>query len=285
MFLKTFFKFFIYASILIVLGSLIDFKNFSLKIIVPEKVEKTVTSKQAKAGLIKNSEVADIKAKNDFEGDNQDIVDLINEARRAEGLGEIIENKALDLSAMKKAIHMKENNYFDHVSPQGVQPWYFAQKQNYNYKNFGENLAEGYFSAKSVHEGWMNSTGHRENILSEKFKEVGVAILKFQQEGQKSYLIVQHFGTQLTPRDLVVEIVCEEESKEDCEDAEAKADKIEGLIEAQEKIIETAKEEGIGSEDLSRLEENLDDLEDAKGELGDYVKECDVFIKKCDVWK
>jgi uncharacterized protein YkwD len=197
--------------LLVVFLVLVDFKDLSFKTVVPQpeiKIDEKMGS-----GIVKNiQKEKPEKIDENFQGNEQDILTLVNQAREESGAEPLVYNEKLALSALDKAQHMKENEYFDHVSPQGLQPWYFAQKRNYEYKNFGENLAEGFFSAESVHEGWMNSDGHRENILSRKFQEIGVGILDFTENGQKSYLIVQHFGSQLTPEDLVVKTICDKQS-------------------------------------------------------------------------
>ncbi len=285
MILKKTIKNIFYIIIAMSFFLLVDFRDFSLKTVVPEKVEVKI-DEEAGVGMIRNIKIEEQELESeDFVGGNQEIINLVNSARTEVGLPEVQENLKLKLSAMEKAQHMKDNDYFEHISPEGFQPSYFAQKQDYSYKNFGENLASGYFSAESVHEGWMNSPGHRDNILSEKFAEIGVAILDFEENGRKRYLIVQHFGRQLTAEDLVTKIVCDKESKENCEDAEDDEEDLEDLIEKQEDIIKQAKKDGVGKKDLKRLEENLDDLEEAEEEMEDYLEECEEFIEKCDSFK
>jgi uncharacterized protein YkwD len=273
-----------FLFLLVVFLILVDFKDLSFKTVVPQpeiKIDKKMGS-----GIVKNiQKEKPEKIDENFQGNEQDILKLVNQAREESGAEPLAYNEKLALSALDKAQHMKENEYFDHVSPQGLQPWYFAQKRNYEYKNFGENLAEGFFFAESVHEGWMNSDGHRENILSRKFQEIGVGILDFTENGQKSYLIVQHFGSQLTPEDLVVKTVCDKQSKENCEEAEEEEEKMDDLIEEQEDIIKEAKERGVNKKEIDRLEENLEDLEEADDELEDYLDECEKFIEKCDVFE
>ena len=275
-----------FLFLLVVFLILVDFKDLSFKTVVPQpeiKIDKKMGS-----GIVKNIQkekptVEEIDK--NFQGNEQDILILVNQAREESGAEPLVYNEKLALSALDKAQHMKENDYFDHVSPQGLQPWYFAQKRNYEYKNFGENLAEGFFSAESVHEGWMNSEGHRENVLSRKFQEIGVGILDFTENGQKSYLIVQHFGSQLTPEDLVVKTVCDKQSKENCEEAEEEEERMDDLIEEQENAIKEAEKRGVSEKEIDRLEENLKDLEDADDELEDYLEECEKFLKKCDTFE
>ena len=188
-------------------------------------------------------------------------------------------------SALAKALDMKEKDYFEHVSPEGLQPWFFVEQAGYKYKTVGENLAEGYFSAESVHEAWMGSEGHRKNILSGDFNEIGVAVLEIEQDGHKSFISVQHFGKTLQKEDVKVVRVCEKEVKKDCKEAEEKEDEIKDTIKEQEKIIKDAKDDGHSDKDLRDLYENLDDLEDIKDDIKDYLDECEEFIDKCDKWK
>ncbi len=275
-------KLFIYTILGIIFLISVDFRDLSFKTVTPKPQNQIKINENIGAGVVKNIENFDLLTGKFFEGNEQNIVDLVNQARKKAGIEELKINEKLSLSAMEKAQHMKKNDYFEHVSPQGLNPWYFAEKQDYHYKSFGENLAEGYFSAESVHEGWMNSPGHRENVLSVNFKEIGVAILEIEKGGQRSYLAVQHFGSRLTAQDLKTEIICDKKSKKNCEEAEREEKKIKNLIKEQKNIIEEAKKNGAGDKDLNRLESNLEDLEKAKDDLEDYLEECEKFIKKCD---
>ena len=220
-----------------------------------------------------------------FSGGEEEIITLVNQARGEAGMGNLSRNEKLSRSALAKALDMKNKNYFQHVSPEGIQPWFFAEKESYQYKSFGENLAEGFFSAEEVHLAWMNSPGHRENILSESFSEVGVGIVDFEQNGMKSYLIVQHFGQQLSAEELVPQVVCKEKSRLDCLDGEKKLKEVRRAIEDQEEIIDDAEDAGASDEDLEDAEENLDKLKDIKDELKEYLARCEEFIAGCDHWE
>lgn len=220
-----------------------------------------------------------------FQGGEAEIIALVNQARKENGLGELVKNEKLSRSAQAKALDMKNKNYFQHVSPEGVQPWFFAEEEKYQYKSFGENLAEGFFSADEVHVAWMNSPGHRENILSVNFSEMGVGLVDFEQNGMKSYLVVQHFGTQLTAQDLIPRTVCQKQSKKDCSDGEKKMEEIKDTIEKQEKIIEKAEEAGATEKDLEEVNDNLEKLKKIKKELKEYLAKCEEFIEGCDQWE
>lgn len=103
------------------------------------------------------------------------IANEINAARRANGLGEVRLNGALNKAATAKAKHMAENNYFAHVSPSGIQDWDFVKQSGYRYRAIGANLAKGDFgNSKSLVDAWMNSPGHRANILTSFGQEIGI---------------------------------------------------------------------------------------------------------------
>jgi hypothetical protein len=101
-------------------------------------------------------------------------------------------------AARRKASDMLEKNYWAHFAPDGsTSPWGFIRQAGYNYQFAGENLAKGFTDSSSVVTAWMNSETHRANILSEKYKEIGFAIVPGTLQGEETVLIVQMFGTAL----------------------------------------------------------------------------------------
>jgi len=109
------------------------------------------------------------------------------------------ENANLDKAAAAKANDMFLNHYFEHVSPTGVDPGKLVQGYGYDYIVAGENLILGNFSSeKEVVQDWMNSPGHRANILNNRYTEVGVAIIKGNYKGQTVWIGVQEFGLPLS---------------------------------------------------------------------------------------
>jgi len=279
---KKILKILILLAVLVVLYLVIDFSNFELK---SSKKLAPVKESYEDNGIIRNESKENDSYKRDFKGTEDEIIALANQARFKEELPELERNEKLMVSAMAKAQDMKDQNYFEHVSPDGLQPWFFAEEVDYEYKTFGENLAEGFFSAEEVHEGWMNSEGHRKNILSKDFKEVGIAILDFEQNGLKSYLVVQHFGAQFKKTDLEPKIICERKSRNQCRSAEKKMDEVKDTIDEQEKIIKDAKKQGATEESIKEAENNLDKLKEIKKDLKKYLKECEDFLDKCEEWK
>lgn len=105
------------------------------------------------------------------------------------------ENAKLDAAAEIKLKDMFAKQYFEHVSPSGVGPGDLADKVGYDYILSGENLALGSFDGdKDLVTAWMNSPGHRANILNNKYTEIGVAVGKGIFEGHETWLAVQEFG-------------------------------------------------------------------------------------------
>jgi len=109
------------------------------------------------------------------------------------------ENAKLDAAASAKANDMFLKQYFEHISPSGVGPGDLAQKYGYDYIVEGENLILGNFSSeKEVVQDWMNSPGHRANILNNRYTEIGVAMVKGTYKGETVWIGVQEFGLPLS---------------------------------------------------------------------------------------
>jgi len=111
----------------------------------------------------------------------------------------LIENEKLYLAAKAKADDMFKNQYFDHVSPSGVNPGELVKSFDYDYIITGENLILGNFSSEAeVVQAWMNSPGHRANILNNRFVDIGVAVVKGTYQGQVTWIGVQEFSLPLS---------------------------------------------------------------------------------------
>ena len=119
-----------------------------------------------------------------------------NVARAKNKLTELKENKILNLSAEKKLKDIIENQYFEHISPDGVGVDKLSEEVGYEYILIGENLAMGGFKdEKALVDAWMGSFGHRKNILKSNYSELGVAVSKGVFKGEEVWIAVQHFGT------------------------------------------------------------------------------------------
>lgn len=123
------------------------------------------------------------------------IISLTNTQRTRNELGTLKENDLLTKSAQAKLEDMFANNYWDHISPDGKKPWDFIAENNYRYTYAGENLAKGFIDSGSTIEAWMNSQSHKDNILSARYSEIGVAVGSGKIDGKPTTLVVQMFGT------------------------------------------------------------------------------------------
>jgi hypothetical protein len=125
----------------------------------------------------------------------EDLVNLTNEKRAANGLPLLTYSPVLTQAAASKGQDMFSYNYWSHVSPLGVDPWTWIRQAGYTYQFAGENLAKDFVDSASVVEAWMNSPTHRDNVLSDRFKEVGIAVLDGNLSGYQTTLVVQMFAT------------------------------------------------------------------------------------------
>jgi len=123
------------------------------------------------------------------------IVDLTNEERAGDALGTLRRSAVLDEAARMKAEHMAKNQYFAHYSPDGVSPWFWFGRANYNYVHAGENLAIHFTDSGEVVQAWMDSPTHRANILNGNYSEIGVGTAEGTYEGFATVFVVQLFGT------------------------------------------------------------------------------------------
>lgn len=130
----------------------------------------------------------------------QGVINFTNTTRVENGnLSILTENQALDRDAQIKLEDMVTKQYFEHVSPAGVGPPDLAKTVGYAYVLVGENLALGDFSSdEDLVTAWMNSPGHRANILNTHFQEIGVAVGKGVYEGHNTWIAVQSFGMPLS---------------------------------------------------------------------------------------
>ena len=123
------------------------------------------------------------------------ILNLTNEYRKQNGLNELKVNPLLNEIAKEKASDMLSKKYFAHNSPDGLTPWYWFIKNNYNYKYAGENLAIDFVDSSQVVNAWLNSPSHRANLLNQNYQEIGVAVTSGNLDGYETILVVQVFGT------------------------------------------------------------------------------------------
>lgn len=125
------------------------------------------------------------------------IVSLTNETRHNLALPELTVDSKLSQAAQAKAEDMFLNGYFAHTSPSGTTPWYWFRTFGYDYRSAGENLAAHFTEAEDVEAGWMASPTHRENIVSDRYNEIGVGVAQGVFEDYQTTFVVQMFGYEL----------------------------------------------------------------------------------------
>ena len=123
------------------------------------------------------------------------LVDLTNGERSGEALTTLKRSPVLDRAAQLKAEDMAGKGYFAHESPEGRTPWYWFKQVGYGYTYAGENLAINFSDSINVVDAWMNSPGHRANIMKSEYREIGIGIAKGNYKGASTIFVVQLFGT------------------------------------------------------------------------------------------
>ena len=134
-------------------------------------------------GTSNNSNSENKNTNSELTEDEKEVFELINEKRKANGLTALKINDDLQNVARIKAQDMVDNNYFSHTSPTYGSPFNMIKKFGITYKTAGENIA-GNSTNKGAVEAWMNSEGHKANILSSNYNYTGVAVVKSQKYGK-----------------------------------------------------------------------------------------------------
>ncbi|MBU8855140.1 hypothetical protein C2I27_21030 [Priestia megaterium] len=146
------------------------------------------TQQNTKAQQSENTDKAEqTKDASQFE---QKVVDLVNQEREKQGLKPLTLNKELSDVARTKSKDMMDKGYFDHNSPTYGSPFDMMKQFGIEYTTAGENIAKGQQSPEDVMNAWMNSDGHRKNILNPDFTEIGVGYVK----GDTTYWTQQFIG-------------------------------------------------------------------------------------------
>ncbi len=122
------------------------------------------------------------------------IIQLTNAERKKAGLNELKVNSKLTSAAVQKGNHMLQEDYFAHISPSGVTPWFWMSKVGYTYRIAGENLAIDFIEAEDVVAAWLASPTHRDNMLQNQYTETGVGVVTGEFEGGTSTVVVHMFG-------------------------------------------------------------------------------------------
>ncbi|MBI2309619.1 hypothetical protein HYU89_01855 [Candidatus Collierbacteria bacterium] len=127
------------------------------------------------------------------------VFEQINSQRVEAGLPGLKLNDKLSEAARRKASDMFVSDYWAHVNPiTGREPWYFFDAVGYDYRYAGENMARDFSTTAPMIKAWMNSTTHRDNIVSSRYQETGIAVVNGVLNGVETTLVIQLFGTKKT---------------------------------------------------------------------------------------
>ncbi len=122
-----------------------------------------------------------------------EVLRLVNVERCSRNLQPLALNPQLTAAALRHSKDMANNNFFSHVGSDGSKFYERIKDAGYHYKSAAENIAAGYSTPAAVMNGWMNSDGHRKNILNSNYREMGLALVKKSGTSYYNYW-TQNFG-------------------------------------------------------------------------------------------
>lgn len=125
----------------------------------------------------------------------QQVLDLTNEFRSQNGLPPLTLNTQLNAAAQEQSQNMAQEDFFDHIGLDGSTPATRAQDQGYTFSFIGENIGAGYQTPGEVVQGWIDSPGHRENLLNPNYAEIGIGY--FYLENDTGFENWNHYWTQV----------------------------------------------------------------------------------------
>jgi len=200
-------KFWIVVVLIVIFGGLFFFRDnildfysrLSLKLPEIEKGVGDLVTEEIGKQILTPPPLKSLNEEFQSSLTREGVIEWTNNQREKYGLSPLKENSELDASATIKAEDMFKNQYFAHESLSGVGVGDLAKDVGYEFIAIGENLALGNFkNDEALVQAWMDSPGHRENILNEKYTEIGVAVMKGKYEGRITWMAVQHFGFPLS---------------------------------------------------------------------------------------
>lgn len=125
---------------------------------------------------------------------SQEMLDLTNDFRTAEGTAGLELSPQLANAAHLKARDMFNNQYWAHTAPDGDTPWKWIKQSGYNYTVAGENLAKNFVSSRGIVTAWLDSPEHRQNLLDERYRDVGFAVVPGELNGEETTIVVALYG-------------------------------------------------------------------------------------------
>lgn len=206
------------------------------------------------------------------------MLDLINTDRKKTGDEKLKWAPSLCESAKLKSEDMINNNYFEHVSPNGTQPWHWIEVAGYKYISVGENLALNYFSPEKAHTALMASQGHRENILNRDFQDFGIYYIRGKINGEDAFVLVQHFAAP-APDKLPVKYICEtDKAEKSLKDLKKKKNEIEKYLKDAKDTRNQLKD---ADQNTKEVDDYIDYLNDKEKEVNGYIQDINDYLAKC----
>ncbi len=142
-----------------------------------------------------------------------EVVRLTNDKRVEAGVAPLAIDSQLSQAAKEKGEHMLANDYWAHTAPDGTEPWVFFKSVGYTYRYAGENLARDFSNPQSAVEAWLASPTHKENLLAEKYHDIGIAVVEGDLAGVDTTIIVQLFGTRTSSTPQIAPVAQAKESE------------------------------------------------------------------------
>jgi len=199
------------------------------------------------------------------------VIQWTNNQREKYGLPLLKESAELDLSTQLKVQDMFEKQYFAHYSPTGEGVGDLVEIVGYESIAIGENLALGNFqNDEALIQGWMDSSGHRANILNASYQEIGVAVQKGTFEEKSTWLAVQHFGLPFSACSQPDEIL-----KTEIETNQDKIEELEKTLRELEIEIKTTRPK-LGTNYIQKIEQ----YNALVSEYNNLIKETKTLINK-----
>lgn len=123
------------------------------------------------------------------------LVSRLNQERRSHGLSLLGVDSRLETAAQAKAEAILVTNSFSHTLPDDRTPWDFFEAVGYRYELAGENLAVDFTNSEALHQAWLASQSHRDNMLDPAFINVGIASVLGELDGRSTTVVVELFAT------------------------------------------------------------------------------------------
>lgn len=173
-----------HKPIIIIIAIMLLYGAFSVGYVQGEKDQIDKTPTQEKSA---STEISASRTWVPISSDN--IFEIVNSERVKENKKPLTRDSRLDASALDKCNDLVTRNYWDHIDPDGNSAWHYFTERGYVYSTAGENLARRFATATGTVESWMDSKGHKENIMNSMFRDTGIAVC-----GNNGNMIVQHFA-------------------------------------------------------------------------------------------